>query len=109
MVLSLSWTGQGLYDVANDRVRACARLADPPPSIRSLFDDSISEQELLGVFDRLRAPRHLFKFLYRLFIDHCSRYTEDNPSWKIQRDTMQSTLAIFMRDLDAYDQKLGTG
>jgi len=109
MVLSLSWTGQGLYDVANDRVRACARLAEKPVSIRSLFDDSISEQELLGVFDRLRAPRHLFKFLYRLFIDHCSRYTEDNPSWKIQRDTMQSTLAIFMRDLDAYDQKLGTG
>ncbi|WP_437228654.1 hypothetical protein SH661x_001008 [Planctomicrobium sp. SH661] len=109
MVLSLSWTGQGLYDVANDRIRACAKLAEKPVSIRNLFDDSVSEQELLAVFDRLRAPRHLFKFLYRLFIEHCSKYTEDNPTWKIQRDTLQSTLALFMRDLEAYDQKLGTG
>ncbi|WP_437188096.1 hypothetical protein SH668x_001525 [Planctomicrobium sp. SH668] len=109
MILSLSWTGQGLYDVANDRIRACARLSEKPISIRSLFDDSISEQELIAVFDRLRAPRHLFKFLYRLFIEHCSKYTEENPTWKIQRDTLQSTLALFMRDLDAYDQKLGTG
>jgi hypothetical protein len=109
MILSLSWTGQGLYDVANDRIRACARLAEKPISIKDLFDDSISEEELIAVFDRLRAPRHLFKFLYRLFIEHCSRYTEDNPTWKIQRDTMQSTLALFLRDLEAYDQKLGTG
>jgi len=109
MILSLSWTGQGLYDVANDRIRACAKLAEKPLSIKDLFDGSISEQELIGVFDRLRAPRHLFKFLYRLFIEHCSKYTEDTPTWKIQRDTMQSTLALFMRDLEAYDQKLGTG
>jgi hypothetical protein len=109
MVLSLSWTGQGLYDVANDRIRACAKLAEKPVSIRDLFDDSISEQELISVFDRLRAPRHLFKFLYRLFVDHCSKYTEDTPTWKIQRETLQSSLALFLRDLEAYDQKLGTG
>lgn len=109
LILSLSWSGQGLYDVANDRIRACARLAEKPISIQHLFDDSISEQELIGVFDRLRAPRHLFKFLYRLFVDHCSKYTEDNPQWKIQRETLQSTLALFMRDLEAYDAKLGTG
>ncbi|SFH57909.1 MFS transporter [Planctomicrobium piriforme] len=109
MILSLSWTGQGLYDVANDRIRACAKLSEKPISVKDLFDPSINEQELIGVFDRLRAPRHLFKFLYRLFIDHCSKYTEDSPTWKIQRDTLQSTLAVFMRDLDAYDQKLGTG
>ncbi|MEW4486944.1 hypothetical protein AB1L42_02625 [Thalassoglobus sp. JC818] len=109
LIPSLNWTGQGLYDVANDRLRACAKLAENRPSISDLFDDSISEQELITVFDRLRAPRHLFKYLYRLFIDHCSKHTEDSPEWKIQRETMQSSLAVFMKDLDAYDQKLGTG
>jgi hypothetical protein len=109
LILSLSWTGQGLYDIANDRIRACAQLAEQPVSVRSLFEDSISDQELISVFDRLRAPRHLFKFLYRLMIDHCSKHTEDRPQWRIQRETLHSTLALFMRDLEAYDQKLGTG
>lgn len=109
LILSLNWTGQGLYDIANDRIRACAKLAEKPVSIRSFFDDSISQQELVSLFDRLRAPRHLFKYLYRLLVDHCSKYTEDSPQWKIQRDTVQGTLSLFMRDLDMYDQKLGTG
>ncbi|WP_437202312.1 hypothetical protein [Planctomicrobium sp. SH664] len=109
LVTSLSWTGQGLYDVANDRIRACAKLSEKPVGIKSLFDPSVTEAELLAVFDRLRAPRHLFKFLYRLLIDHCSKYTEDQPQWAIQRETLQSSLAVFLRDLDSYDQKLGTG
>lgn len=109
LIPSLSWTGQGLYDVANDRIKACAENADSAPSIRDFFSERISETELVGTFDRLRAPRHLFKFLYRLLIDHCSKYTEDQPEWKIQPETLQSSLALFMRDLNAYDQKLGTG
>ena len=109
LIPSLNWTGQGLYDVANDRIRACAELAESSPSVKNFFAENISEQELISVFDRLRAPRHLFKFLYRLFIDHCSKYTEDQPAWKITSETLQSSLALFLRDLEAYDQKLGTG
>lgn len=109
LIPSLNWTGQGLYDVANDRLRACAKLSEVKPGIRDLFAETVTEQELISVFDRLRAPRHLFKYLYRLLVDHCAKYTEDSPEWKIQRETMQSTLAVFMKDLEAYDQKLGTG
>lgn len=110
LIQSLNWTGQGLYDVANDRIRACSKLAQgKPPSVQSFFAAQIGEKELISVFDRLRAPRHLFKFLYRLMVDHCSKYTEDQPEWKIQPDTLQSTLAVFMRDLDQYYQKQGTG
>lgn len=109
LIPSLSWTGQGLYDVANDRLRACAKLAEQRPCIRDLFEDSVTEQQLITTFDRLRAPRHLFKFLYRLLVDHCAKYTEDSPEWKIQRDTLVSSLAVFMKDLESYDQKLGPG
>jgi len=109
LIPSLSWTGQALFDVSNDRIRACAELASKPPSIREFFSENISESELISTFDRMRAPRHLFKFLYRLLIDHCSKYTEDQPEWKIQPETLQSSLAIYMRDLGAYDQNLGTG
>lgn len=110
LVPSLSWTGQQLYDVANDRIRACAKLAEgKTPTIQDLFEASISPSELISTFDRLRAPRHLFKFLYRLLVDHCSKYTEDAPHWEIKRETLQSSLAVFLRDLQTYDAKRGTG
>lgn len=109
LIPALTWTGQGLFDIANDRIRACARLADRKPGIRDFFDDTVGEAELIGIFDRMRGPRHLFKFLYRLLVDHCSKYTEDAPQWKIQRETLHSTLALFLRDLEAYDNKRGTG
>ena len=74
-----------------------------------LVDPTITEVEMIGILDRLRAPRHLFKFLHRLLVDHCSKYTEDKPEWKIRRETLQSTLAVFLKDLEAYEQGRGTG
>ena len=109
LVQSLAWTGQALYDVANDRIRACAKLANSPPTLQTFFADSISQAELVSQLDRLRAPRHLFKFLYRLLVDHCSKYTEDQPEWKIQPNTLQVTMSMFLRDLENYDRKQGAG
>ena len=63
--------------------------------MQDLFEPTITQPELIGIFDRLRAPRHLFKFLYRLLVDHCSKYTEDEPQWKIQPETLLATLAVF--------------
>jgi hypothetical protein len=109
LIPALEWSGEALYDIASDRVRACAKLADSPPSVQDLFADSISREELISIFARLRAPRHLFKFFHRLLVDHCSKYTEDQPTWKISRETLQATLALFLKDLSAYDQGRGTG
>lgn len=109
LVPSLDWSGEALYDIVNDRLKACAKLADKPPGIKDLFADTISREELIGIFARLRAPRHLFKFFHRLLVDHCSKYTEDQPTWKISRETLQSSLALFLKDLEAYDQGRGTG
>jgi len=108
LILSLEWSGESLYDVANDRIKACVKTAGKPASIQQLFDDQITESELIGIFSRLRVPRHLFKFLYRLLVDHCNRYTDQSPNWKINRETLQSSLAIYTRDLDAFDRGMGT-
>lgn len=109
LVPALEWTGEALYDIANDRLRACAKLADTPPNVKDLFDNALSREELIAIFSRLRAPRHLFKFFHRLLVDHCSKYTEDQPQWKISRETLQASLALFLKDLEAYDQGRGTG
>ena len=109
LVPSLVWTGQSLYDIANDRIRACAKSNGPPPTVASLFEEGVQREELIADFARFRVPRHLFKFLYRLLVEHCNRYTDDNPKYHVSRETLQSTYAVFLRDLDAFDRGMGTG
>ncbi len=109
LVMSLDWTGETLYDVANDRIRACSDSPDQAPSVRDLFEETIDENELIALFARLRVPRHLFKFLYRLLVEHCNRYTDQHPQWSINRETLQSTLALYLRDLETFDRGTGAG
>jgi hypothetical protein len=109
LIRSLQWTGESLYDVANDRLRACGESTNGKISFRNLFDEAVTEAELIATLDRLRVPRHLFKFVYRLLVDHCNRYTDENPRWTIGRETLQSTLALYLRDLAEFDRGQGTG
>ena len=109
LVKSLEWSGQSLYDITNDRLRVCTKDGAEPPTIDAFFDDSMTTEALIDRFARLRLPRHLFKFCYRLLVDHCSKYTEQDPEYKISRDTLESQLALFTRDLDAYARGRGAG
>ena len=108
MVPGLEWTGEALYDVAEDRLRACAKEGRVV-SVTDLFDDGIGREELTRLFARLRVPRHLFKFLYRLIVEHCGKYPTENPKWTVGRETLDTTLTVFLRDLDAFDRGMGTG
>jgi hypothetical protein len=108
MIPSLEWTGESLYDVANARIRACA--ADgASPTLDDLFDPSVSQQRLVDALRSLRVPRHLFKFMYRLFVAHCNAHTDQQPAWKVSRDTFESVLAVYNRDQEALDRGLGPG
>lgn len=108
MIPSLEWTGEALYDVANDRLRACA-LPGKHPSLRELFEDSITDRRLTDAFRGLRVPRHLFKFLYRVFVAHCNAYTDDAPVWQVSSERFESVLALYSRDQDAFDRGLKAG
>ena len=107
LIPSLSWTGEALYDIVNRRLKACAKLAEKPPVLEDLFDPNISHQELIQILAPLRVPRLMFKFFYRLLVDHCSKHTEDHPQFKISRETLLSTLAVFKRDLSDFDRGVG--
>jgi len=110
LINSLEWTGESLYDMATNRLRACLNdTADRSVSIRSLFEDDVTEDELVERFGRLRVPRHLFRFLFRLLTDHCNGCTEDNPQWKISHATLSAAMDTYQRELDALDRGLGTG
>ena len=110
LIRSLEWTGESLYDMATNRLRAClAEGGSPDITMKQFFDDEVSDEELIEKFGKLRVPRHLFKFLYRLFTSHCNQSTEDNPAWKISQKTLQTSLDEYMRELEAMDRGLGTG
>jgi len=108
MVPSLEWTGEALYDVASARIRACA-LPGQTPTLGELFDPSISQRRLMDAFRGLRVPRHLFKFMYRLFVAHCNAYTDEAPCWEISGERFESVLALYSRDQDAFDRGLRAG
>ena len=108
-------SSKNLYDLASDRLRACA-LPTPSengsphgPRLRQLIDESISDDTLKDALGGLRTPRQLFKFLHRLLEEHCHRHTEDAPRWTIDADTFRTTYSAHLRDLDAFDRGYGHG
>ncbi len=106
LVPSLDWTGEALYDVANARLKACAANGQAP-SLVALFDESVNDRRLIDALRTLRVPRHMFKFLHRLFVSHANAHTDDHPAWKISSATFESVLALYQRDQEAYDRGLG--
>ncbi len=108
MIRSLAWTGQSLYDMAIARIRACA-IEGSTPSLATLFDQSVDQRRLIDAFAGLRVPRHLFKFMYRLFTAHCNSHSDENPVWQISSGTFESVLALYQRDQEAFDRGLGAG
>jgi hypothetical protein len=108
MIPSLEWTGEALYDVASARLKACA-VPGSSPGLRQLFDPTISERRLVDAFRGLRVPRHLFKFMYRLFVAHANAHTDEDPNWTISPERFESVLALYSRDQDAFDRGLRAG
>ncbi len=107
-ILSLGWTGQALYDVASARLQACAANGEAP-RFREFFDDSFADEQLIESVRTLRVPRHLFKFMYRLLVAHCNKHLDDQPVWKISRETFAEQLALYQRDQEAFLRGMGAG
>ncbi|MGO8691545.1 MAG: hypothetical protein ACLQLG_18130 [Thermoguttaceae bacterium] len=108
LIRSLEWTGQSLYDLANARLKACA-AEGKTPTLSELFEPAIDERRLRDAFSTLRVPRHLFKFIYRLFTAHCNAHSDDQPVWAISSGTFESVLALYQRDQTALERGVGAG
>jgi len=106
LVRSLDWTGESLLDLADARLKACA--ADgASPAIADFFDPALDRKRLIDAFAQLKVPRHLFKFLYKVFGIHVNAHTDAEPVWRISVTTFESTLALYLRDRDAAERNLG--
>lgn len=99
VIPAFQWTGEALYDLARARMLACAADGSTPEP-RDLFDSDVSYERLLSAFQSLRVPRHLFRLLYRVLVDHCNRHTDAQPAFKISGETFETALAVYSRDID---------
>jgi hypothetical protein len=112
LIKPLRWTGSSLYDLAGDRLKACAfepSTNGDGPRLRQMVDPAVSDDSLKDSLGNLRTPRQLFKFLHRLLEEHCHRHTEDAPRWTIDADTFRTCYSAHLRDLDAFDRGYGHG
>jgi hypothetical protein len=99
VIPSFQWTGESLYDLARARMIACAEPGKSPEP-KDLFSD-VDYARIISAFNSLRVPRHLFRFLYRVLVDHCNRYTDSNPEFQIQAETFETALAVYSREVDS--------
>lgn len=98
VIPSFHWTGEAMYDLARARMLACAS-EDTSPEPKDLFE-GVAFERMLSAFQSLRVPRHLFRFLYRVLVDHCNRHTDSNPQFKIDAQTFESVIAVYQRETE---------
>lgn len=99
VIPSFQWTGESLYDLARARMIACAQPGESPEP-KDLFA-GLEYSRMISAFHSLRVPRHLFRFLYRVLVDHCNRYTDSNPEFQIKAETFETVLAVYSREVDS--------
>jgi hypothetical protein len=105
LVPSLEWSGETLYDIASQRVKA-ASVGTPPATLAQLFDPEVDQRRLLDGLRSVRVPRHLFKFIYRLLVAHCHAHTNEQPVYTIPLERFDTVLAVYRRDQEAFDRGL---
>lgn len=100
VIPAFAWTGESLFDLARARMIACATDGHQPDP-RDLFDEKVSYPRLLAAFQSLRVPRHLFRFLYRVLVEHCNHYTDAEPRYRVDAETFEAVLAVYARELES--------
>ncbi|QDT61014.1 hypothetical protein SV7mr_35440 [Stieleria bergensis] len=103
LVPAFQWTGESLYDLARARMIACSdpNQMDNVGALepKNLFAD-VEYARLISAFNDLRVPRHLFRFLYRVLVEHCNSYTDADPQFKIRSQVFETALAVYMKEVD---------
>jgi hypothetical protein len=92
LIERLTWSGAVLYDLCTARLNACRTSTDGAMalSLRDLFEESVTAQDLIDALDQMQQPRDAFKFIYQVIQEHCANVPEERPTWKISRPTLDA-------------------
>jgi hypothetical protein len=90
LVERLTWSGAMLYDICTARLNACRPEGSEAISLRDLFDESVSHQDLVDALDQMQQPRDAFKLMYQIVQEHCANVPEEQPVWKVPKLMLDS-------------------
>ncbi len=90
LVERLTWSGTLLYDLCTRRLQACQPPASKPVMLRDLFEEDVTERDIIDALDQMQQPRDAFKFLYTVLHEHCANVPEGQPAWRVPRLTLDS-------------------
>jgi hypothetical protein len=85
LVERLTWSGAMLYDICTARLNACRPDGSEAVSLRDLFDESVSHQDLVDALDQMQQPRDAFKLMYQIIQEHCANVPEEQPVWQVPK------------------------
>jgi hypothetical protein len=108
IIYPFRWGDKQLYDVMSDRLRICRADPSEPYPLDRLFHSSIQRSELLAALDKLRQPRFVLNYLYRLISETCahSEVADDGPIC-IPHEVFYKVTAAIGEDIRQYYQTLG--
>ncbi len=86
----LNWSGTLLYDLCSRRLQACQPPDVEPIQLSDLFEEDVTERDVIDALDQMQQPRDAFKFVYAVLQEHCANVPEDKPQYRIPRLTLDS-------------------
>ncbi len=108
IIYPFRWGDQQLHDMMSDRLRICRADQSQPYSLDNLFASAISRREVLGALDKLRQPRFVLSYLYRLIAETCAQLDQDGEQpVQIPHEVFYQITASINEDLKHYYQTLG--
>lgn len=89
LIPEFKWSGQELYEIANQRLQACIE-GESKVSLADLFGDDLDFQYVKETLNLLGTPRYAFGFLSSLITDYVkdlpNDLPENDPRWRINRN-----------------------
>lgn len=108
IIYPFRWGDKQLYDMMSDRLRICRADPSQPYPLSNLFDEEMPRREILAALDRLRQPRFVLNYLYRLIAETCAQTDQvnDRPV-RMPREVFYQITATIGEDVKQYYQTLG--
>ena len=108
IIYPFRWGDKQLFDMMSARLRICRTDPSEPYPLDNLFDEVMPTREILGALDRLRQPRFVLNYLYRLIAETCAQtdHLEDKPV-RIPHEVFYQITATIGEDVKQYYQTLG--
>lgn len=89
LISEFKWSGQELYEIANQRMQACIE-GESNVTLADLFGDDLDFEYVKETLNMLGTPRYAFGFLSSLVTDYVKELPNDlpenDPRWKINRN-----------------------